>query len=317
MNSDIQAGDELSPTSSIMALMAAHAALPSFSAIKTVDIFSKPRVLGSDALLRKVIVRLEAHGICVRCDEETAHYCGGLEVHSRVELPESCDLIIVLGGDGTLLAAARAVNGREVPILAVNAGGDLGFLTAITADEMFPELERVLDGEQQISKRKTVNVELRRGREVLARYEALNDAVLTKASIARMIDLDAYVDDVFVCAYKADGLIVATATGSTAYSLSAGGPIVFPSIGAFCLTPICPHVLTDRPLILPDSSAIRVTTHAEDGAAFLTIDGQVGVPLLKEDQIVCRASARTVHLILPPRLTFFDVLRAKLKWGER
>jgi len=155
------------------------------------------------------------------------------------------------------------------------------------------------------------------GDRTVAHYEALNDAVITKASLARMIDLEAYVDQMFVCAYKVDGLIVSTPTGSTAYSLSAGGPIIFPSVAAFCLTPICPHTLTNRPVIVPESSVIRVVSFAEDGAAFLTIDGQVGEPLMKGDQIVCRTSVYAIHLIRPPRMLFFDVLRAKLKWGER
>jgi NAD+ kinase len=168
-----------------------------------------------------------------------------------------------------------------------------------------------------VGKRKMLEVELNRGGTVVARYEALNDAVINKASLARMIDLDAYVDQMFVCAYKVDGLIVATPTGSTAYSLSAGGPIIFPSVAAFCLTPICPHTLTNRPVIVPESSAIRVVCLAKNGEAFLTIDGQVGEPLLEGDEVICRTSVYSIHLIRPPRMMFFDVLRQKLKWGER
>ena len=222
----------------------------------------------------------------------------------------------MLGGDGTLLSAARAIGGREVPLFPVNLGG-LGFLTAITLDEVFPELERALAGEHRVGKRRMLEVELRRGGTTIAHYEALNDAVINKASLARMIDLDAYVDQMFVCAYKVDGLIVATPTGSTAYSLSAGGPIIFPSVAAFCLTPICPHTLTNRPVIVPESSVIRVVCLAKDSSAFLTVDGQVGEPILFGDEIVCRPSAHAIHLIRPPRMMFFDVLRAKLKWGER
>jgi NAD+ kinase len=284
--------------------------------IKTVGIFSKPDAPAAFELVPKLIEWLGARGIRTRCDAETAAYGGGCEPHPRPEVPEGCDLVIVLGGDGTLLSAARAISGREIPLFPVNLGG-LGFLTAITLEEVFPELERAFRGEHRVGKRKMLQVELVRGDRTVAHYEALNDAVVTKASLARMIDVDAYVDHMFVCAYKVDGLIVATPTGSTAYSLSAGGPIIFPSVAAFCLTPICPHTLTNRPVIIPESSVIRMVCLAEDGAAFLTIDGQVGEPLMKGDQIVCRTSAYAIHLIRPPRMLFFDVLRAKLKWGER
>jgi NAD+ kinase len=145
----------------------------------------------------------------------------------------------------------------------------------------------------------------------------LNDAVLTKSSIARMIDLDTYVDEQFVCAYKADGLIIATPTGSTAYSLSAGGPIIFPSVPAICLTPICPHMLTNRPVLVPETSVIRVTSNGPDESVYLTIDGQVGTPIREHDVVVCHSSHHSLHLVRPPRMMFFDVLRQKLKWGER
>ena len=284
--------------------------------IKTVGIFSKPGVPAAVELVPKLIGWLAARGLAIRCDEYTASYAGQGEGLPRPEVPESCDLVIVLGGDGTLLSAARAVSGREIPLFPVNLGG-LGFLTAISLDEVFPELERALRGEHRVGKRKMLEVELVRVDKAVAHYEALNDAVINKASLARMIDLDAYVDQAFVCAYKVDGLIVSTPTGSTAYSLSAGGPIIFPSVAAFCLTPICPHTLTNRPVIVPESSVIRIVCLAENGAAFLTIDGQVGEPLLQGDQIVCRTSAYAIHLVRPPRMLFFDVLRAKLKWGER
>jgi len=284
--------------------------------IKTVGIFSKPDVPAAAGLVPKLIDWLRGRGLRVRCDAETASYAGKCDGLPRPDVPEGCDLVIVLGGDGTLLSAARAISGREIPLFPVNLGG-LGFLTAITIDEVFPELERAFRGEHRVGLRKMLEVELVRQGQMVAHYEALNDAVINKASLARMIDLDAYVDEMFVCAYKVDGLIVATPTGSTAYSLSAGGPIIFPSVAAFCITPICPHMLTNRPVIVPESSVIKVVCLAQSGAAFLTIDGQVGEPLLNGDQIVCRTSVYAIHLIRPPRMKFFDVLRAKLKWGER
>jgi NAD+ kinase len=284
--------------------------------IKTVGIFSKPGAAAAVDLVPNLIAYLEARSIVVRYDEETAAYARRPHGLQRTEVAKECDLVIVLGGDGTLLSAARAMDGLEVPLFAVNLGG-LGFLTAITIDELYPELERAFRGEHRIGKRKLLHGELIRAGQKVACYEALNDVVITKSSIARMIDLDAHVDHMFVCTYKADGLIVATPTGSTAYSLSAGGPIIFPSVGALCMTPICPHMLTNRPVIVPDSSVIRIVSHTQDDEAFLTIDGQVGEPLRQGDEIVCRSSEHALHLIRPPRMLFFDVLRQKLKWGER
>ena len=248
-------------------------------------------------------------------DEESAFYCGVAGI-PREEVPEGCDLVVVLGGDGTLLSAARAIGKREIPLLPVNLGG-LGFLTAITVDELYPELQRALRKELRISRRKFLRVELTRAGETVASYEALNEAVIAKSSIARIIDLEAYVDGQLVCAYKADGLIVATPTGSTAYSLSAGGPIIFPTVPAICLTPISPHTLTNRPVLVPETSVIRVISRAPEEGAYLTIDGQVGNPILEGDALVCRSSQSSLLLVRPPRMRFFDVLRAKLKWGER
>jgi NAD+ kinase len=229
-------------------------------------------------------------------------------------VPDGCDLVIVMGGDGTLLSAARAIRGREIPLFAVNLGG-LGFLTAITKEEIMPELTRALRGEHAVAKRKLLRVNLIREGRKIACYEALNDVVITKAAIARMIDIEALVDKMFVCSYKADGLIISTPTGSTAYSLSAGGPIIYPSVGAICITPICPHTLTNRPLVVSSDSVIEVICKSE--SSFLTIDGQVGEPMDDEDCIECRASEYSLHLVRPPNQMFFDVLRQKLKWGER
>ena len=283
--------------------------------IRTVGIVSKPGVEAAGMVVPKLIEWLHGRGIAIRLDEQTAFYCGVAGM-PRDQVTEGCDLVVVLGGDGTLLSAARAIGRREIPLFPVNLGG-LGFLTAIPVEDLFPELERAFRGEHRIAKRKLLTTELVRQGEVVARYEALNDAVITKASIARMIDLDAHVDNQFVCAYKADGLIISTPTGSTAYSLSAGGPIIFPAVPAICLTPICPHTLTNRPVIVPETSLIRVTSRAPDEGAFLTIDGQVGAPIREGDTLVCRSSNYTLRLIRPPRMMFFDVLRQKLKWGER
>jgi NAD+ kinase len=283
--------------------------------IKTVGIISKPNSPTAERIVPALIQWLRKRSIATRLDRETAAYTGDAGL-PREDVPESCDLIIVLGGDGTLLSAARAIGRREMPLFAVNVGG-LGFLTAITVDELYPELERALRGEHRVAKSKLMTTEIVRNNVVISSYEALNDSVLAKTDLARMIDLDAFVDDQFVCAYKADGIIIATPTGSTAYSLSAGGPIVFPSVPTLCITPICPHMLTNRPVLVPETSVIRVTSRGPDSSVYLTIDGQVGTPLHENDVVVCRSSDHALHLIRPPRMMFFDVLRQKLKWGER
>ena len=287
--------------------------------IRTVGIVSKPNSAAAANIVPVLIEWLRGRGMAVRIDEQTALYAGPAGRSSglpREEVPESCDLVIVLGGDGTLLAAARAIGRRETPLFPVNLGS-LGFLTAIAIDELYPELERAFRGEHRIAKRRLLATEVVRDGQVVAAYEALNDAVLTKASIARMIDLDAHVDEQFVCAYKADGLIISTPTGSTAYSLSAGGPIIFPSVPAICITPICPHMLTNRPVLVPETSVIRVISRSPGESVFLTIDGQVGNLIRDGDTLVCRSSDYTLRLVRPPHMMFFDVLRQKLKWGER
>lgn len=284
--------------------------------INTVGIISKPNSPQAAEIVPRLVAWLEARGIGVRLDKETAAYNHVPEGMPRADVPEGCDLIIVLGGDGTLLSAARSIGRREIPLFPVNLGG-LGFLTAITMDEIYPELERAFRGEHRIAKRKLLSTELVRNGELVGAHDALNDAVLTKSAIARIIDLEAYVDDQFVCAYKADGLIISTPTGSTAYSLSAGGPIIFPSVPAICLTPICPHMLTNRPVIVPETSVVRVVSRGPNASVFLTIDGQVGQHVHEGDEVLCRSSQYALRLIRPPRMMFFDVLREKLKWGER
>jgi NAD+ kinase len=284
--------------------------------IKTVGIISKPHSPAAADVVPALIEWIHGRGISVRLDEETAFYANGVAGLPREEVPEGCDLVIVLGGDGTLLSAARAIGRREIPLFPVNMGG-LGFLTAITIDELYPELERALCGEHRIAKRRLLTTEVLRDGEVVFSMDALNDAVLTKGSIARMIDLETFVDSQFVCAYKADGLIISTPTGSTAYSLSAGGPIIFPSVPAICITPICPHMLTNRPVLVPETSIVRIVSHGPDESVYLTIDGQVGSPIREADTVICRSSRYSLLLVRPPRMKFFDVLRQKLKWGER
>jgi len=284
--------------------------------IKTVGIISKPNADSAPALLRSLLAWLGERGIGVRLDSVSAGYLDRHDGIDRARVPDGVQLIIVLGGDGTLLSAARSIGGRDVPLFAVNLGS-LGFLTAITQDNIFPELQRMLDGEHRIGKRRMLRCELWRGDTMIASYDALNDVVLTKAALARVIDLDVHWNEHFIGRYKADGLIVSTPTGSTAYSLAAGGPIIFPQVEAMTLTPICPHMLTNRPVIVPDTGEISVWARSEDEGTFLTVDGQVGQPLKHDDRVVCRRSEFSLQLVRPPSMLFFDVLRQKLKWGER
>jgi len=263
----------------------------------------------------ELIAWLEARSIKVRMDPETAAYAGRGKGCDRDFVAEGAQLLIVLGGDGTLLSAARASGGRDIPLFAVNLG-NLGFLTAIKVEELYPQLERVLEGDYLVGRRRMLHAELWRGDSLCCSYEALNDITLAKSEIARMIDLEVAVDGHPMSVYKADGLIVATPTGSTAYSLSAGGPVVFPTVAALCITPICPHTLTQRPVIVPEEAVIRVTLLGGTNT-YLTVDGQLGELLKAGDHVVCRRSEKTVGLVHQPDLLFFDVLREKLKWGGR
>jgi NAD+ kinase len=287
--------------------------------VRSVGLIAKPRSDRGATLVPELIAWLEARGITVFLDEGAAAYAGRSPALSRDQVAAESQLLVVLGGDGTLLSAARASlrrNGsHDLPLFAVNLGG-LGFLTAITIEELYPQLQRALHGDFRVARRRMLHVELWRGEQRIASHEALNDVVLTKAEIARMIDLEVHVDNHFVCVYKADGLIVSTPTGSTAYSLSAGGPIMFPSVAATAITPICPHTLTNRPVIVPDESEIQVIV-LYNSPTYMTIDGQVGEILESGDRIICRRSEHCISLVRPPDMMFFDVLREKLKWGER
>ena len=284
--------------------------------IRVVGIVAKPRSSRAAAVLPELTAWLAARGIDVLLDQEAAEYMPAAKGLTRGEVATCAQLVIVLGGDGTLLSTARAAAGRDVPLFAVNLGG-LGFLTAIKVDELYHQLQRALAGDFQIEHRGMLATELWRGERRLTANQALNDMVLSKAEIARMIDLEVRIDGSLLCAYKADGLIIATPTGSTAYSLSAGGPIIYPTVSAFAITPICPHSLTNRPVIVPDQSVIEVTIPAEVHSAYMTIDGQIGETVLRGDRIVCRRAEPSISLVHPPEMVFFDVLREKLKWGGR
>jgi NAD+ kinase len=213
-----------------------------------------------------------------------------------------------------MLGAARLVGDREIPVLGVNFGW-LGYLTEFTLEEMFPALENVRRGDFFVERRMMIDVALDRGGEVAAVYRALNDAVVTTATAARMIEIESYINEMFVNSFRADGMIVATPTGSTAYSLSAGGPIVHPSMPAILLTPICPHMLSNRPVVVPGESVVDLVFKRADTDLMLTVDGQPGVELLQDDRIKVRRSQTTFNLVQPTNRNYFEVLRTKLKWG--
>lgn len=286
-------------------------------AIKKIGIVSKPKKAEIREIVPPLVEWLRERDIEVSIDKETGSILESSERWlTRNELPGKVDLLVVLGGDGTLLAAARSLYKREVPIFAVNLG-DLGFLTAITRDELYPALEAVLSGNYRSERRVQIEGELIRADEVLSTFRALNDVVLNKGAIARIQDFEVYTDGEFISNYKSDGLIVSTPTGSTAYSLAAGGPVVSPFVEAFIITPICAHTLTNRPLVVRDSTIVEIVVKSQREAAYLTVDGQVGIATHSEDIVRVRKSCCFVELIQPPQRNYFEILRQKLKWGER
>ncbi|HYB62153.1 MAG TPA: NAD(+)/NADH kinase [Methylomirabilota bacterium] len=285
--------------------------------IHKVGVISRPRPSDIAAVVPSLLQWLTQHGIEVFVDTETAASVPlpGRE-RPREELPRIVDLLIVLGGDGTLLAASRLENERGVPILPVNLGG-LGFLTSVTLGELYPILEQTLAGKNRTSERVMLEVRVIRGGIPAECHHALNDAVLNKAALSRMIDLTLTVNGEFVSDFKADGLIVSTPTGSTAYSLAAGGPIVYPRVSAFLVTPICPHTLTNRPLVVPDTARIEVTFVGPGEPVTLTLDGQVGIAIEPGDRVEIARARQRLRLVRAPERTYYQILRDKLKWGER
>ena len=284
---------------------------------KTIGVISRPRRANLSAVVPQLLQWLEARGLRVLYDEETASALPNpSRAFTREELADQADILIVLGGDGTLLAAARLMSDHNVPVLPVNLGS-LGFLTSVTLDDLYNVLEHVVQGQVRYSERVMIDSQVIRQGHMIHHARALNDAVLNKGALSRIIDLQLLVDGEFVCDYKADGLILSTPTGSTAYSMAAGGPIVYPAVSAFIVTPICSHTLTNRPLVLPDTAHIEVVYGPGNVPIYLTLDGQVGVELMPGDRVAIVAAPERLRLVRPRQKTYFGVLRDKLKWGER
>lgn len=285
--------------------------------IRSVGIFAKPHKEKIGVMLPELVRWLLGRGVAVYCDPFAAEFAGeGAACVSPEELPGRVDLLVVLGGDGTLLAAAQAASEHDVPILPVNFG-QLGFLTWVAIDELYPTLDQVLAGNYETGTHMMLEAELARDGQTMATRRGLNDAVLTKGIPAHMIDFEFFVDEAFVCDFRADGIIFSTPTGSTAYSLSAGGPILSQQMEAFVVTPVCPHMLTNRPLVLPHAARLAARFTGGGEPAYLTIDGQVALELKHGDTVRVKRAERNLRLIRPPERNYFEVLRSKLRWGEQ
>jgi NAD+ kinase len=283
---------------------------------KTAAIISRPDRPEVAEILPGLLTWLAEHGYKIVVDLATSQYISGQKVVPRSEMASQLlDLVVVLGGDGTLLSAARVTATIDVPLLGVNLGS-LGFLTEVPLQSLYSMLEAIGRGHAEVEHRSLMQVDLLREDEVRGRYLVFNDAVVNKTALARLNTYDLHIDKAFVSSYRADGMIVATPTGSTAYSLSAGGPVLMPSVKAFVITPVAPHSLTHRPLVVPDSVEIEIMLRSEEEVAYLSLDGQPGLDLRDGDRVHCRRSEHQVNLFRTGT-DFFHVLRTKLNWGER
>ena len=288
----------------------------SSSPSKVAAIISRPARAEVARTIPELLAWLDAHGYRVIVDPETAKHSKGQEEVLRSQMSlRPLDLVIVLGGDGTLLSAVRATAAVDAPLLGVNLGS-LGFLTDVPLSSMFSMLDQIAQGRAPVEQRSLMQCDLLRGEEILGSYKAFNDVVVNKTALARLNNYDLFVDKAFVSSYRADGMIVATPTGSTAYSLSAGGPVVMPTVNAFVVTPVAPHSLTHRPLVVPDSAVIEILLRSDEEVAYLSMDGQPGLDLKDGDRVRCRRSEHKISLFRTDT-DFFHVLRTKLKWGER
>ncbi|WP_447980559.1 NAD(+)/NADH kinase [Candidatus Nitrospira bockiana] len=283
--------------------------------MKTIGILTKPKFPDVKPILKDLVAWLREEGKEVVLDGKTASLIGESSALQKPQMAAQADLLVVLGGDGTMLNAARLVEERGIPILGVNMGG-LGFLTEVSVEQLYPTLLKIFAGHHQVEERLMLRARIDRHGEHVAHAAVLNDVVVSKGTLARMIEIQISVDGQFVTRLRGDGLIIGTPTGSTAYSLSAGGPIINPSVQALILTPICPHTLAHRPLVIPSNVALQVVLTGKDEGAMTTFDGQVGVAMVQGDTVTIQASGHRTRLIRFPDHTYYDVLRRKLRWGD-
>lgn len=283
--------------------------------MKTIGILTKPKFPDVKPTLKELVAWLRERQKEVILDAATARMIGESGTYQKTQIAALSDMILVLGGDGTMLSAARLAEERGIPILGCNMGG-LGFLTEVRLEQLYPALERVFSKDYVLDERLMLRARIHRHGEHVAQATVLNDVVVSKGTLARMIEIRITIGDQFVTNLRGDGIIVSTPTGSTAYSLSAGGPIMSSSVPALLLTPICPHTLTHRPLLVPSQTVLEVTLTSKDDGAMATFDGQVGVAMAQGDTVVIENSDHRTQLIRFPESTYYDVLRRKLKWGD-
>jgi NAD+ kinase len=291
------------------------------SVIGRIGVVVKPHQPDALKTICSLVEWLDKHSITLvgthDLDKERVEHETGcvIETVRREELAARVDLIIVLGGDGTMIATARMVGDSEVPVLGINYGS-LGYLAEFRMEEMFPALAGILEGNYQIDSRVMLSAELFRGQEQVMHSRVLNDVVINKSALARIIEIETSLNSQFVNSFRADGLIVSTPTGSTAYNLSAGGPVIYPSMNVVVITPICPFTLSNRPIVVPDDAVIELRLKTPQEEVALTLDGQVGFPLEVEDRVVIKKSRTYFKLVQPMNRNYFDVLRDKLRWGR-
>jgi NAD+ kinase len=283
--------------------------------MKHIGILIKPGFTEAKTLLQQLVPWLKSREKVVLLDPLSAELVGEVTSHPKREMAALADLLVVLGGDGTMLAAARLLEGRATPILGVNTGG-LGFLTEVTPDEIYKAMESIFENAYTVEERLMLRSRITRHGQQVGGASVLNDVVLSKGTLTRMVQMEIRINRQFVTGLRGDGLIISTPTGSTAYSLSSGGPILNPAVHAVILTPICPHTLTNRPIVIPQDARIEIFISSREEGAMATFDGQVGIALRHEDMIEVGASDHYAKLIRFPERTFYEVLRKKLKWGD-
>lgn len=290
---------------------------PTIRKFHSVAIIAKPRIENLETVLNPVLDYLSNSGMEISVEENLRRYTGRFQVQTfNSKIPAVIDLVIALGGDGTILRVARCLESYQTVVMAVNMGG-LGFMTAFTSSELLSGLKDVIEGRCYVSKRLVLKASHYRNKRCIGNFNVLNEVVINKATLARIIQLETMVDKDLVTTFLSDGLIIATPTGSTAYSLSAGGPIIMPHLEVVTITPICPHTLTNRPIVIAPNKSIKVTLKSQGSEVLVTLDGQIGSPVKYLDTIIVCRNEDDFLLVENPRMHFYKVLQHKLKWGQR